>query len=1007
MILAPAYANTARRWWRRAVLVLVAGLMLVGVLPAVGQAQPSEHPFEILPGSFHFVPSTLQAGARSDWVTSFDLAHEENGSEYHTYNDVRENVVNLPTGFDANDTAVPTCTQAQLGKRSENTGRGALPECPVASQVGLLSVELNLAQAEQVTVPVYMMETTSFGVTAELGYNTGEITGFLRIQVRPGDLGLVASATVPPRTEVRNVVVTVWGVPAAAEHDSSRAMTCIRLVNEPQTPCQHPLGPSVPAGIPAKPFLSNPTSCGMFEASIRADSWESEAWSPASTAVGPTGECERVPFEPSIDVQPSTRAAESPTGLEVSLVVPQVWEDPLTISTANLKDATVTLPEGMTANPSLAAGLGACTPEQYERETPSSSPGAGCPPESKIGSIDIETPLLAETIHGAVYIAKPYENPFSEPGHPHGSLLALYVVAKDPLKGVIVKVAGKVEPDPLTGRLVTSFLNNPQQPFSRFTLKFRPGATAPLVSPPVCGTYTTRGSLTPWSAPLEPKPVSSSFQVTQGAHEDPCPSGGAPPFHPQVLTGTQNNAAGSYSPFYLRLIREDGEQELTRFSTIMPPGLTGNLTGIPFCPEAAIEVAKRRGEAENGGALEETQPSCPASSQVGHTLVGAGVGPVLAENPGRLYLAGPYHGAPLSLVSITSAKVGPFDLGTVVIRFALRINPVTAQVEVDATGSDPIPHIIKGIIVHVRDIRAYVDRPDFILNPTSCEHMSIGNVLTGAGADPANPADQTPVNVSSPFQATDCASLSFKPSFTVTTTGRTNKADGASLNVKLTMPGPLGAQANIHQVKVELPVQLPSRLTTLQKACTKSQFDTNPAGCPAASVVGHARAITPILPVPLEGPAYFVSNGGEAFPNLIIVLQGYGVTIDLVGDTFISKQGITSSTFKTVPDQPVTSFELTLPQGPFSALTANGNLCALTRTVLVKKRVTIRTRGHRRTITRRVKQTLPASLSMPTEFVAQNGATLHRSTPVGVTGCAKARPAKKAKHSKKASKKKG
>ena len=235
-----------------------------------------------------------------------------------------------------------------------------------------------------------------------------------------------------------------------------------------------------------------------------------------------------------------------------------------------------------------------------------------------------------------------------------------------------------------------------------------------------------------------------------------------------------------------------------------------------------------------------------------------------------MYLAGPYHGAALSIVSITSAKVGPFDLGTVVIRFALRINPTTAQVEVDSTGSDPIPHIIQGIVVHVRDIRVYIDRPSFILNPTNCAPMSISNTITGAGADPANPADQAPVSITSPFQAADCASLGFKPVFKVSTSGKTSRANGASLTVKLTYPkAPQGTQANIARVKVDLPKQLPSRLTTLQKACTAAQFNANPAGCPAASFVGHAKAITPILPVPLEGPAIFVSHGGEAFPSLI------------------------------------------------------------------------------------------------------------------------------------------
>ena len=382
--------------------------------------------------------------------------------------------------------------------------------------------------------------------------------------------------------------------------------------------------------------------------------------------------------------------------------------------------------------------------------------------------------------------------------------------------------------------------------------------------------------------------------------------------------------------------------------------MTGNLSGIPFCPDASIEAAKGV-----TGAEEETNPSCPVASEIGHTIVSAGVGTVLAQTPGKVYLAGPYHGAPLSIVSITSAKVGPFDLGTVVIRFALNINPSTAQVEVSANGSDPIPHIIKGIVVHVREVRVYMDRPNFIINPTNCSPLSIADTIDGAGADFTNPADQVPVSVGTPFEAADCSSLQFKPAFKVSTNGKTSKANGAGLSVKLTYPNAQqGTQANITRVKVDLPKQLPSRLTTLQKACTAQQFDTNPAGCPAASFIGHAKAITPILPVPLEGPAIFVSHGGEAFPSLEVVLQGYGVTIDLVGSTFISKAGITSSTFKTVPDQPVTSFELTLPQGPYSALAANGNLCT-------------------------------SKLAMPTEFVAQNGAAIHQSTPVSVTGCPK------------------
>jgi hypothetical protein len=314
---------------------------------------------------------------------------------------------------------------------------------------------------------------------------------------------------------------------------------------------------------------------------------------------------------------------------------------------------------------------------------------------------------------------------------------------------------------------------------------------------------------------------------------------------------------------------------------------------------------------------------------------------------GRVYITGPYQGAPYGLSIVVPAKAGPFVLQEgrpVIVRASISIDPHTAALTVT---TDPIPHIIKGIVVHVRDIHVYIDRPGFTFNPTNCNPLHITATLTSTEGASAL--------VTVPFQVADCASLKFKPSFSVSTSGKTSKANGASLNVKLTYPQ--SGEANIHSVHVELPKSLPSRLTTLQKACTEGQFASNPSGCPSASVVGYAKAITPILPVPLQGPAYFVSHGGAKFPELILVLQGYGITIDLAGETFInSKTGVTSSTFANVPDAPVSSFELTLPQGKFSALAANGNLCT-------------------------------QNLVMPTEFVAQNGATLSQNTHIEVEGC--------------------
>jgi hypothetical protein len=859
-----------------------------------------------------------------------------------------------------NNTAVPTCSPAQLLAEGGSSGIGSL--CPVASQVGTITVDL-ITKTETVRskFPLYNMEVTSFGVTAELGFKTVVFSQLLSVGVRPSDSGLTTSGSnVLEIGEARAVSATIWGVPASHVHDPERGEVCASLGGDNASLRCEDGGQEAKEAL--RPFLANPTNCsGPFSAGLLADSWEEAGlFSEASAEIPMMVECDRVPFRPSMIAKPTTDSAESSSGLEISMLVPQSWDSAETIATSNLKDTTVALPLGYTVNPSAGSGLGACTPAQLDAETSSSLPGEGCPLQSELGTVEVETPVLAENAKGIVYLAKPFDNPFD-------SLLAIYIVAKVPDRGIVVKVAGKVEPDPVTGQLVTTVKGSPQVPFSKFTLKFRQGATSPLVSPPACGEYTVQGALSPWSAPSEPRNVNSSFRITKGVGGGACPTGGTPPLNPHVVAGTISNAAGGYSPFYLRINREDGEQEITKFSTVLAPGITANLTGVPFCPDSAIEHARRA-----TGQQEISDPSCPAISEIGRTLVGAGVGSVLAWTPGKVYLAGAYHGSALSVVSVTSAAVGPFDLGTVVIRFALRINPITAQAEIDSTGSDPIPHIIDGIVVHVRDIHVYIDRQKFMLNPTSCDRLRIEDTITGTGKDFTNPADQTPVSVGTSFQAADCQNLKFKPSFKVFVTGKTSRRNGAGLTVKLAYPkAPLGTQTDIRSVKVSLPRALPSRLSTLQKACPQRVFDANPAGCPMASRVGTAVATTPILPVALNGPAYFVSYGGAKFPELVIVLQGYGITVDLHGETFINKRGITSSTYRTIPDVPVNTFQLTLPQGPDSALAANTNLCAVSAKHNHKGK----------------KKHNSVELIMPTTFTAQNNTIVKQNTPIAVTNC--------------------
>jgi uncharacterized repeat protein (TIGR01451 family) len=956
--------------------------------------------FGISPGGAATALSTAQAGAHPDLTTS--IAFNTVNAQGSLAADPKDTVDALPPGFAGDLVDTPSCPVAKFERE----------ECPIGTQIGVTTLTLQRKEHRDTHIePVYNL-TPSPGEVSKLGFPV--VHGVILVQgsvsLRPGDYGLNATFDNINQgiLELDSVSLTIWGVPSNPIHDPLRWNGGEVAVSG---------GFGAPSAAALAPFFTNPTACGAepLNATFAVTSWQhpnaSESPAPTNMPFGPIVGCDRLGMEPSLTAEATTDRTSAATGLVLNVGIPQTYDNADGLATSTLRKQVVTLPEGMTVNPSAGAGLAGCSPAQYAQEGVQFVAGQGCPNESKLGEVEIVTPSLAEHAKGSVFLAQPYDNPFGEPGHPNGSLLALYIVARFPNRGVLVKAPGEVRANELTGRLVTTFDTSstpgdglPPLPFSLLTFRFNPGETAPLVTPPACGSYQVTTEMTPYSnpdgAPLEP--LIPPFPISNGVDGGPCPPGGVPPFAPAVTAGTENNDAGAYSPLNIRIARNDGEQEITGLSFQLPPGLTGNLSGIPFCSEAAIEASRHK-----TGAEEEAGPSCPAASEIGHSVADAGVGSLLAQAPGKLYLAGPFEGAPFSIASITSAKVGPFDLGTVVVHLPLQINPLTAQVSIPAGPDDQIPHIIKGIVIHLREIRAFVNKRDFMLNPTNCDPLNVGATVIGSGADFASAADDVPVTVGTPFRVTACQALKFAPSFKVSTSGKTSRSDGASLSVKLTVPGALGTQANIRQVKVDLPKQLPSRLTTLQKACTAAQFNSNPAGCPAASVVGHAKAITPIIPVPLEGPAYFVSHGGEAFPSLIVVLQGYGITIDLVGSTFISKAGITSSTFKTVPDQPVGSFELTLPQGPFSALAANGNLCASTKTVTVSKRVTRRIHGRTRRVTVKVKKSVAAPLAMPTAFIGQNGATIHESTPVSVTGCAKAKPAakKKAKTHKKGKKK--
>jgi hypothetical protein len=918
-------------------------------------------------------------------------------------------IVKLPPGLVGDPTAYPRCSLKQFLTILEGGGANL---CPADTVVGVASVtvtETNLTPTGLIArvVPIFNVEPGP-GEPAKFGFSVNTVPVFLDASVRTGeDYGItVRVENVTQAFGFISTTATFWGVPADARHNDARGAACLaeELGKAQATPCEpNASAPSSPA-----PFLTMPTSCSgvPLQDTVEADSWLEPGvmFSPAAGVGVPMPAldgCDLLAFHAGISVVPDVESASTPSGLNVDVHVPQDEAlDANGLAQANVKNIAVTLPEGIVLNPAAGDGLQACTPGQagFEGEDPEthslrfSDQEVSCPDASKIATVTIKTPLLplGQDVKGFVYLASPQNFRAAPPENPFSSLLAMYIVAKDPVSGVLVKLPAKVSLNEATGQISTTVENNPQLPFEDAELHFFGGERAPLATPAHCGAYTTSASFEPWSntqTDHQVLPGNSTFDITSGPGGSACP-GSTLPFAPSLSSETTNINAGSFSPLSTTLGREDGNQDIQRVTLHYPPGVSGVLAGVPLCPEAQA----------NAG-------TCGPGSEIGETIVSVGLGgDPFTVTGGKVYLTEKYGGAPFGLSIVNPAKAGPFNLQEgrpVVVRAKIEIDPHTAALSI-TTGA--IPRIVEGFPLQIKHVNVLVNRPGFTFNPTNCNPQSITGAISSAEG-----ASSTVVV---PFQVTNCAALGFKPRFSVSTSGRTSKANGASLAVKLSFPaGSLGSQANIHSVKVDLPKQLPSRLTTLQKACTAAQFNTNPAGCPAASVVGHAKAITPILPVPLEGPAYFVSNGGEAFPNLIVVLQGYGVTIDLVGDTFISKAGVTSSTFKAVPDQPVTSFELTLPQGPFSALTANGNLCSLTKTVTVRKKVTLKSKGHK-TVTRKVRETEPETLTMPTEFVAQNGAVAHQITPVSVTGCPKAKakikPAKhKRKPAKKASKKKG
>lgn len=855
------------------------------------------------------VPFTSQAGAHPDATGGGELSDA-------AATPVKDFFLNAPPGFIGNPTAAPPCDREafrNIWDRDADRTKG----CSPASQVGVATIELQDPFPPQ-TSPVYRL-IPSEGYPATFGFATLENAVIVNASVRTdGDYGVTLGATdIEGHHGLVSSAVTLWGTPADPIHDPDRWNTQAKA-----------WGAS--SGIVHVPLIQLAADCSNDQllTTVRIDGWQKpgiflpDALPPGDPSIPfysapapqPTG-CEKLSFKPSITMVPSAKNADSPTGVSVQLDILQNY-DPAGLSTPPLKKAVVTLPEGMSFNPSAADGLEGCTEAQiglltthgaYPNPIRFAKGDARCPQASKIGTAHVDTALLDDPIEGDVYLATPYENPF-------GTLGAIYLVLRGP--GFVVKAPGKVDIGP-NGQLTTTFDYNPQLPFDSLDLDFFGGPRAPLATSPVCGNQPILTELTPWSAPQSGPPArpANHYDATQGPAGAPCSDSLASrPFAPVLTAGTSSPIAGGHSAFTMRLTRPDGHQELAGLTVKPPLGFTASLRNVPYCSEAAIAVSATR-----SGERTAAHPDCPAASEVGHTLVGAGAGPTPFFVKGTAYLAGPYKGAPLSLAILTPALAGGtpanpvFDLGTVVVRVALYVNPRSAQI---TAVSDPVPQSLEDVPLRIRDIRVALDRPNWGINPTSCAEKSFEVGATGQSGATAS--------LSNRFQVLECGALGFKPRIDLTLKGGTGRgAHPAFTAVVRPRPG----DANVAKASVTLPHSAFLDQAHIRTVCTRVQFAARQ--CPAGAIYGHATATTPLLDQPLSGPVYLRSSD-NLLPDLVVALKGpesQPIEVELAGRVDSAKAGI-RNTFELLPDAPVSTFTLTMQGGKKGLIVNSRDLCA-------------------------------------------------------------------------------
>jgi len=841
--------------------------------------------------------------------------------------------LDMPSGLLLNPETTDVCLPSQFGAPRDSPFEASESgeSCPDSSQVGTVDVYSSREGGAPRRFGLFSLRPRQ-GVPAQLGFVPYRLPVAFDMQIRADGTGRYSfgldAADIPQALAADRLDLNLWGTPWGLAHDGERG-DCLNEA-EPTFPWAKC---SLSTTQKIEPLLTLPTDCDApltFTAGLGP--WEVAGPEVLTYTAQKNGQpvrpehCNELAFKPIGFGQLDDRKASSSSGLAFTLFDnDEGLSEPSKRVRSQVRKAVVSLPEGVTINPSLGAGLGVCTPAQYTAEEATVPQGAACPGVAKIGSFTVDTPLFPDPLTGAIYLAQPDDVTTSRPGaeNPFDSLLAIYLVAKSTERGVQVKSAGRIDADPATGHLVATFDGLPLLPYTSLELLFRPGQRAPLVTPSTCGPAIARIDLTPW-ATVPGTSTATASPIESGFDGGACPGGGAAPFTPKAIGGSVNSNVASYTPFYLHLTRNDGEQEITSYSAILPRGLTGRLAGIPFCPEAAIAAARGR-----TGVAETAQPSCPANSQVGRTLSGYGVGPALAYAPGKVYLAGPYHGSPLSLVTVNAATVGPFDLGTIVIRSAFEVDPRTAQLRIDSRGSDPIPHILKGIPLHLRDIRVFIDRPNFTRNPSSCEPSQVISTLTGSGVLFGDRSDDSTAAVANHFQLLNCRILHFRPQLGLRLRGGSRRGDYPALRaVFAARPG----NANLRRIAVTMPHSEFLAQNHIREVCTQSQFAAD--ACPPGSVYGDAVAYTPLFDEPLRGPIYLRSSS-HRLPDLVASLRSGSVRIVLEGQIGPAKHGIRTF-FDELPDAEISRFVLRLRGGDRGLLVNSANLCAAEPRATVK-----------------------------------------------------------------------